>query len=144
MSPITNEFIKSKFPPHGKQSYRIRNGIIYTDIIGPLNIEFIQAYQAMWLDFLKYNQHMLKLPVLPILTTWHESMMTDPDTIKLLTKNVLVGSMDRFPNQKHIWIVSKEVEGRSIMLPIWERMYKENNIPWYSVETKEDALLLIK
>ena len=123
------------FRPHGRLEMRIEGSIAYADAYGPFNVEFIQAVALTLRDVRSSTE--LPRPYANIVQ-FHVSLMGSKEMLDLLSSTIGqirgedVGTALAF-------VVAPEVEGRDLMLPLFERVFREHGRNFRSFDNGPEA-----
>lgn len=127
--------IKMEFPAHGSADINYSKQIIIAKIVGPWNLELIEVYRKKLEPFIA--ELSAKGPW-GLVVCIHNSATCPPDAIELIRKGVRLDSN----NNNRIctsYVIALETEGRSLMEPIWRKIYRDV-MPFDIFTTLDEAI----
>lgn len=121
---VSTDFASSRFSPHGVMEMRDRDGILWCELTGPMNLEFVQAYLKMWRHAVQARP---PSETVLVLVRWQQTLLITPDATEHI-RAVLARSGRKVPCHI-VWVVPEDIEGRSLLLDTWVSMYEDAGIP---------------
>lgn len=112
--------MSQSFQPHGKFSLYRDGNILVTQLIGPWNIELIQAWAKATVPYTSEMQTLGTWGAVAIIT---ESMLCPADAMEALRKSVAY-SVRRLGCVSHCIVAKPDVAGRGIIEPVFKRVYE--------------------
>lgn len=119
---VSDHFATGRFPPHGRIELWAEGNVVRLTGTGPFNVEAIQAMGAAWRALcteLPEGQ-----PFADIVTV-RESMMASPNVLEAVGRFLQNNSANHIAPRAVAWIVPPDVEGASLMIPQFERVFRE-------------------
>ncbi len=136
----SEDYSEGPFRPHGRIEIWIEDApqgaVIYSVAQGPFNAEFVKAFQLARNELLKAKQ---VTRVFGHLTQFHTSIMASPDAIESLARHLANVHKQSISSGITAWVVAPGVEGRELMLPLFERVHVENGHRFGAFETLAEA-----
>ena len=137
-SPLnSDEFAKGAFKPHGRSEVAVDGKIFRLQTEGPFNIEAIQAINTTRLHLLES-----KAPTGPyaFVNRWRGSALMSMDALAEYEAGLRAAYINRFrPPVAMAWIIPSDVEGSSMMKPLFERIFRDVGIPYGQFEDADSA-----
>jgi hypothetical protein len=124
------------FAPHGVMSVHQQGPLITCVAHGPFNTEFMVAYGRMWMQHL---QVWTGEQAFVLFTVWQGSMLASPDALAHFGGLVKIASTGFPPGTLNLWQVPADIEGRSLMLPLWRQQMLDNGLLIEIVEDEAAA-----
>ena len=137
----TDQVAQPHFAAHGLVDMRGDGNIVRANVTGPFNAELVIAFAnavnellASWRPTGPYGWYAI----------WHGSMMTQPDALAIYER-LLVRNRHAFPRACiNLFCVPPDVEGRRLMVPLWETLYRRVDYPMEIVSTPAEAELRLQ
>lgn len=124
------------FRPHGQMSVRQVGRVLECEACGPFNVEFMQAFNRMWLAHLGT---WAGEQAVVVYTRWTRSLMATPDALAYYDK-VMAGARQALPaGTVSLWCVPADVEGRAMMLPRWQAIMAAHGHPLEVVDNDAEG-----
>ncbi len=123
----SEDYSEGPFRPHGRIEIWLEDApqgaLIYSVAQGPFNAEFVKAFQLARNELLKAKQ---VTRVFGHITQFHTSIMASPDAIESLSRHLVNVHKLGLGSGITAWVVAPGVEGRELMLPLFDRVHREN------------------
>ena len=120
---VTTDFSKGRFIPHGVMKIDREDNVLSCDITGPFNVEFMTCYFQMCAHV--FAQWPAERKVFAF-TRWWRTTLGSPDAIEYFSH--WTKKYAKAIHSFHVWYMPPDIEGRSIMAPIWSKPFKEADI----------------
>lgn len=121
---VSTDFASSRFAPHGVMEMREQDGILWCELTGPMNLEFVQAYLKMWRHAVQARP---SGETVLVLVRWWQTLLITPEAAEHI-RATLARSGRQVPCHI-VWCVPEDIEGRSLLLDNWVGMYEDAGIP---------------
>lgn len=138
----TDDFADGKYRPHGRLEVHVEGNVCIYRAEGPFNLEAIlalgKARRAIvdeWGD---------RGSVSATIVQFYTSMLMSQDALDAYTKGMQMHLKQAKPNVAVAWVVAPTVEGRSIMLRNFEKIFASLGIPWKSFEKLDEARIWVQ
>ncbi len=131
------DFPSGQFKSHGDFDMVATDRVLRTKASGPFNEEMaIAADKARRLVFARYANG----SPFAVITTVRDSVMCPPATLAL-TGRLLKGLVtDGLPLPVAVaWVIPDEVEGKSVMAPLYARAFADAGIPFRVLDASAEA-----
>jgi hypothetical protein len=130
------DYATSGFRPHGRVEFWTEGSVIRILAEGPFNSEAVKAVGMAMRDLFS---GMPKSPRFADLLEFRGSLMASPDALATFADFLRAMSMAGTAPLAVAFVVAPEVEGRSLMLPIFAKLYDEHGRDFAAFETEERA-----
>jgi hypothetical protein len=130
------EFATGVFRPHGQVDIWADGSIIRLEARGPFNLEGVQAMGLAMRDLFA------SVPVdrrFGDIMVMHESLMASPDALAAFEDFLQAMSKAKTAPTAVAYVAAPEVEGRSLMLPIFAEIYARHGRRFAAFEQLEPA-----
>lgn len=143
MAPNTSsdDFATGSFKPHGRLELVTDGDIVVYTAVGPFNLEFVQTLSKLRAARQSQRPQAKRIAAVHV---FEKSMLMAPEALAALAETVHHLSTDPDPPIALAYVVSQDVEGRNIMLPIIRKMYSDVCFPWQSFEDMDSATAWIR
>ncbi|MES2017662.1 MAG: hypothetical protein V4484_14320 [Pseudomonadota bacterium] len=111
------------FAAHGEFKAHVEGRIIVSEVVGPWNKELVDKWSRVMYGYAK--QLSASGPHVGIARI-HTSMMCPPDALQAMRQAVLFGN-ERLGSIGNALVADPGVEGRALMLPMYEQLYLGGN-----------------
>lgn len=133
----SSDFAWGKFRPHGEVSFRLRDGILYSECEGPFNVELVVASDNARCAALK---KWASVDIVATIATFKTSLLGSTDTWAEFERCLNEGPAARLGRRAAVaWVIPPEIEGRTFLLPTFGAMFKRNGVPWKPFESLAPA-----
>ena len=136
----SEDYSEGPFRPHGRIEIWIEDepggALIYSVAEGPFNPEFIKAFELARNDLVRSRE---VSKVLGHITQMHTSVMASPDTLEGLHNYLANVRKHGLASGIVAWVVAPDVEGRDLMLPMFERVHTDNGLAFKAFLTLPEA-----
>lgn len=136
-SHSTDDFADGRYRPHGRLEVHVEGNMCIYRAEGPFNLEAIlalgkarRAIVEEWGD---------RGPAAATIVQFYTSMLMSQDALDAYTEGMQMHLTQTKPNVAVAWVVAPQVEGRSIMLRHFEKIFTSLNVPWKSFERLDEA-----
>lgn len=137
----TNHYPQGPFRAHGWRALERDGRIAIFHSEGPYNLEMVQALKEVRrANEAKYGPGGRQATI----TVVHSSLLMPPEALSAFEDYVLSLTVPGQPGLPVAWVVAPDVEGRTLMLPHFERMYARAERPWRAFESLDEALAWIR
>ena len=126
----------SGFRPHGRIEFWAEGSVIHIQAEGPFNREAVQAVGLAMRDLFKT---MPASPRFADMLEFSGSLLATPDALAAFGDFLRAMSAAKTAPIAVAYVVAPEVEGRSVMLPIFTRLYAEHGREFCAFETVAEA-----
>jgi hypothetical protein len=130
------EFATGVFRPHGQVDIWAEGSLVRLEAYGPFNREGIQAMGLAMRDLFA------SVPVggrFGDILVMHESLMASPDALASFEAFLQAMSQAKTAPVAVAYVAAPEVEGRSLMLPIYAEIYARHGRRFAAFEHLADA-----
>ena len=127
----STDFHHEKFSAHGVYEVHMENGVFICTLTGPMNIEGILALgrvRRVCVEESKVGN------TVAAIVEFRKSMMMSPEALELYSTQFSQHYEELHSTFKVAYVVAKEVEGRSIMLPFFSEIFSKNKVIWQAFE----------
>ncbi|MDN3919522.1 hypothetical protein [Roseateles violae] len=129
-------YASSAFRPHGRIEFWAEGPVIRIAAEGPFNREAVQAVGLAMRDLFAT---MPPAPRFADLLEFRGSLLASPDALAAFGDFLAAMSAAKTAPIAVAFVVAPEVEGRSLMLPIFAKLYAEHRRQFSAFETSEAA-----
>ncbi|QDL53384.1 hypothetical protein [Rhodoferax aquaticus] len=137
MRHSTKEHAKGSFAQHGHFEFEQAHGVVMLNAYGPFNVETVRALgRTRTVGEVQWGFHKPRVA----LVVFHGSMLMSPDALQAYQEDLVEHFAKVTPPSAIAWVAGPAVEGRLLMCPHFEKIYRDFQIPWQSFETTEQAL----
>jgi len=137
----TNNFVTGRFSTHGRLDTILEDGIFISHSTGPFNIEWVTALDKLRRACLTDVTPTYKSASI---TIFHNSMLMSKEALDVYSKNLKQHLSEIQISPIIAYVTPPGVEGKSIMLPFFERLFLENNVYWRAFENLDDAKVWVR
>ncbi|WP_296447892.1 hypothetical protein [Rhodoferax sp. UBA5149] len=127
----TDDFADGNFKPHGRLDVHLEGDIVVYDAEGPFNLEAIvalgKARRAVVAEWGTEDRR-------ATIVVFRTSMLMSPAALEAYEQGMQAHLAQVKPHVAVAWVVAPEVEGRSIMLPYFAKIFSRINVPWQAFE----------
>lgn len=135
--PARTPFPASRgFPAHGQVSYEVVDACLLGEARGPFNLELVTQLQRQLLPL---------LPGLSAQGPWdhlcrfHESALTSPEALEALGRLLAELATAGLAPRRTAYVMGTQVEGASLMAPLFERGFAAAGLSCKSFEDEAAA-----
>lgn len=130
------DFARGPFRPHGHIAMWGEGPVVHVDATGPFNVEAMQALGLAMSEL--FALHPLS-GVFGDIVEFHCSVMCSPEVVAAYGGFLRKNTADGHTPAAVAWVVAPQVEGRGIMLPVFQRLYAEHGRRFACFETMDEA-----
>lgn len=137
----SKNFDDGSFRAHGNFDAHIEDDVYICSVRGPLNLEGIialgKARRACFAQ-VKYSE------TIPTIVVLSNSMLMSPEAFSVYAENLKRDLESKKSTLVMAYVVPNDIEGRTIMMPLFSKIFAENNITWQIFEDVEEAKVWIQ
>lgn len=126
---------------HGDYEVWIEHNIFHCVLTGPMNVEGIKALGRVRRACIAESK---VTELIPAIVEYRHSMLMAPDALALYAQEFKQHLSQLSTPMIVAYVVPEEVEGRSIMLPFFEKIFQENKVRWCAFESMSEALTWLR
>lgn len=132
----TDEFAVGPFRPHGSVEVWAEGNVVRLDAVGPFNKELVVALGATWTSLL--TELPLHGPFASI-TVVHHSVIISQEVLDAISQFLRANTKAGQGAGAVAFVVAPDVEGRSLMLPMFAETYAAAGRQFAAFETEAEA-----
>jgi hypothetical protein len=132
----TNEFAAGPFRPHGSVEVWTEGNVVRLDAVGPFNKELVVALGATWTSLLA------ELPLhgpFASITVVRQSVVISQEVLDAISQFLHANAKAGQGAGAVAFVVAPDVEGRSLMLPMFARTYAAAGRQFAAFTTEAEA-----
>lgn len=132
----TDQFSNSDFRPHGLVEVWLQGNVLRYDAVGPFNRELVRAIGQAQHDIMVAAK--AAGPCVEIVTI-RESALVTPDGLAELAAILAEVNHQALAPRAVAYVMAPEVEGASLMAPVFRKRYQDQGRVFQVFEKLEDA-----
>lgn len=133
----TNDVVASRFAPHGRVEMWFEGDILFYDATGPFNKELVDSLAVAQGDILNAANHQGPWVSVSVMRV---SLLASPDAFARYSEIMHIPRPAQFTPLASAYVVAPDVEGRSLMLPMYADIHISSGRIFQSFEQLDDAL----
>lgn len=132
----SDDFATGAFPPHGRVELWAEGSVVHIEARGPFNREAVLAVGRAMRDL--FADRPVGRVFADILVM-RDSLVASPDALVAFEQFLAAMSAADFAPQVVAYVVAPEVEGRSLMLPLFSAIYARHGREFAAFEGMAEA-----